>query len=82
MYVWYQLYRFGTRPDSIYPAPIRFVIMSVMPFALIASVPAKWVLFQTSWFWFFWVIFVGILFLYLSHLFWNFALKRYSSASS
>jgi ABC-2 type transport system permease protein len=82
MYVWFQLYRFGTRPDSIYPGAIRFVIMSVMPFALIASIPAKWLLFQASWLWFFWAIFVGFSFLYLSHLFWNFALRRYSSASS
>jgi ABC-2 type transport system permease protein len=82
MYVWYQLYRFGTRPDSIYPMGIRFVIMSIMPFALIASVPAKWLIFHISWLWFFWSIFVGLLFLYFSHLFWNFALKRYSSASS
>lgn len=82
MYVWYQLYRFGTRPDSIYPTAIRYLIMSVLPFALIASVPAKWLLFQTSWFWYFWAIFIGVSFLFISHLFWNFALKRYSSASS
>jgi ABC-2 type transport system permease protein len=82
MSIWYQLYRFGSRPDAIYPTAIRFVILSALPFALIASVPARWLLFQASWGWYFWSIFVGISFLFLSHLFWNFALKHYSSASS
>jgi ABC-2 type transport system permease protein len=82
MYVWYQIYRFGTRPDSIYPSAIRLMIVSVLPFALIASVPAKWLLFQTSWGWYFWSIFVSLIFLYFSHWFWQNSLKKYSSASS
>ena len=81
-YVWYNLYRLATRPDAIYPNYIRYVILSFVPVAFIASVPAGILLGQESP----WMILASLIlaggFLYLSNLFWKLALKNYSSASS
>ncbi len=81
-FVWYQLYRLGTRPDPIYPPGLRLIVLTVFPVAFFASVPARVLiegieprlLLAAP------VLAVGLLF--LSHLFWERALRQYSSASS
>ena len=39
--LYYQFFGFATKPDAIYPRGVRLVIMSVLPFAFIGSVPAR-----------------------------------------
>src|SRR5690606_37865289 len=44
-YVWYQFYRLGTRPHSLYPTWLRAVVVFVVPVGLIVSVPSYHLLF-------------------------------------
>jgi ABC-2 type transport system permease protein len=46
-YLWYQIYRFGTRPHNIYPYWLRYLVISFIPVGFIASVPAQ-LLLQTA----------------------------------
>lgn len=81
-YVWYQLYRLGTRPDSLYPPYIRYAILSVLPVAFIASIPSRVLLEEFDWTWMAAAIAIAIVFLSFARWFWGIALKNYSSASS
>jgi ABC-2 type transport system permease protein len=78
----FTLHRFAERPHQIFTGPLRFVLLSVVPFALIASVPAQ-VLFGPhrlagllNIFGVFVVLMATIAWV------WNKALRSYSSASS
>lgn len=44
MYLWYQLYKLGLRPDGIYVPWLRVVVLTVIPVGFVASVPARAVL--------------------------------------
>lgn len=81
-YVWYNLYKLGTRPDSIYPTWLRYILLSFIPVAFFASVPARLVMGTASA----WLILVGVAistsFVYATTRFWKYALTFYSSASS
>ena len=81
-YIWYQLYRLGTRPDSIYPLVLRYTVLSVLPIAFLASVPARLILNRASP----WMALLGVglsvTLLFISHRVWNYGLRQYSSASS
>ncbi|MGE0634175.1 MAG: ABC transporter permease [Pseudobdellovibrionaceae bacterium] len=81
-YVWYQLYRIGTRPDNLYPPYLRYLILSVIPVGFIASVPATVLLNEPDFRWIAGGIALGLVFFTLSRAYWNYALKSYSSASS
>ena len=81
-FVWYQLYRFGTRPDAMYPNFLRYALLSFVPVAFIASVPSRFLVEGIQWDLFFGGIIVSCTLLFLTSKFWNFALKKYSSASS
>ncbi len=81
-YIWYTLYRIGTRPDSLYPNWLRYMILSFIPVAFIASVPARLIIGGFDPILFFGAVVLAIVFLYLSTKWWNFTLKFYSSASS
>lgn len=81
-FIWYQLYKVGTRPDSLYNPWVRYVILSIIPVGLIASIPARSILDPPHWGLFLWTILMAPLCIYVSHRFWNFCLKYYSSASS
>lgn len=81
-YVWYQIYRLGTRPDTIYPQWLRYTVLTILPVGFLASVPARLVL-ETSNIWLFaGTIGVATAALYLSTRYWNFVVRSYSSASS
>ena len=81
-YLWFQFYKLGTRPDSLFPRWLRYLILSAIPVAFIASVPAGIVLGRLPTQWALIGIALTIFILSVSHWFWNFALSRYSSASS
>ncbi|MBP7845529.1 MAG: ABC-2 family transporter protein [Proteobacteria bacterium] len=81
-YVWYQFYRFGTRPDQIYPNALRYVFLSVLPIAFMASVPARIFSGKGSIEYFIAGICVPLTLLFLVSQCWNKVIKRYSSASS
>lgn len=81
-YVWYQVYRLGLRPDSIYAPWLRGIILSAIPVGMVASIPARAVLGEPEWGLYLWSIFLGFFFLKISQIFWKFCLKKYTSASS
>lgn len=81
-YVWYQIYRLGTRPDAVYPPWLRYAILTVVPVAFIASVPARLLLEPPSAALLAGAFAVSAVSVYLSTRFWRFALRFYSSASS
>jgi len=81
-YLWYEMYRLGTRPDNIYPAWLRYLVLTAIPVGFIASVPARIVISGMNWGLIFSAWGITLTLLFLINKFWTFALKRYSSASS
>ncbi len=81
-FVWYQLYRLGMRPDSIYLRWLQIIILTILPVGLIASVPARAILDPPETWVYVWSLAAAPLSLWLSSRFWKFALTRYQSASS
>ncbi len=81
-YIWYQLYRLGTRPDTVYPKVLRYAVLSVLPIAFLASVPAQVILNRTGPEMVLWGIALASLMLAVSSWIWKTGLKRYASASS
>lgn len=80
--LYYNLFTLATKPDRMYPQILRYIIMTALPFALIASIPARALLEglsqETK-------LAVGGSLLgltLLSGLLWKRGLLRYQSASS
>jgi ABC-2 type transport system permease protein len=81
-YVWYQIYRLGTRPDTIYPSWLRYTVLTIVPVGFLASVPARLILSTPDLPLLTASVGLAIFLVYLSTRYWKFALKFYSSASS
>jgi ABC-2 type transport system permease protein len=81
-FIFYQIYRLGMRPDSIYFPWLKFLILTVLPVGMVASVPAR-VLINPGDYWLpLWAVILSPIMIYVSHRFWRFCLSYYSSASS
>ena len=81
-FIWWQIYRLGLRPDSIYQPKIRTVLLTLLPVATIVSIPARAIIEEPNLKLLLWPIVLTPVLLYLSHRFWQYSLKFYSSASS
>jgi ABC-2 type transport system permease protein len=81
-YIWYQLYRLGTRPDTIFPQWLRYVAFTFLPVAFIASVPARLILNAPDPILLGGAIMTASFAVYLTTRYWQYTLKFYSSASS
>jgi ABC-2 type transport system permease protein len=81
-FVWYQIYRLGTRPDILYPFKLRLVLMTVLPMAFFASVPARALINGVSVLELLAAATVVTVFLTLASWGWHKALRHYASASS
>lgn len=81
-FLWWQIYKVGMRPDSSYVPWMRWVILTILPVGLVISVPARALLNPPDIILLLWPIVLMPILLYLSHRFWQFGLKYYSSASS
>ncbi|MCB1320131.1 MAG: ABC-2 family transporter protein [Leptospiraceae bacterium] len=79
--VW-SLQRFMERPDRIFYGWVRRILVSVLPFALIASVPAHFFLDQPDWTLIVHISAVSTGLFLLVYWFWRRGLRAYSSASS
>lgn len=82
-YLWYQVYRLGLRPDSIYHPSVRVLILTVLPVGLVASLPTRVLLLEDQpipWI----LLALGSTFFlnFLARKLWLYSLKFYSSASS
>lgn len=80
--LYYQFFAFATKPDTIYPKAIRYLIMTGLPFAFIGSVPARALLHGLETHEYVWIAAVILGFTTVNSLLWKAGLKRYQSASS
>lgn len=81
-FLWWQIYKLGMRPDSMYNPFIKYLILTALPVGVIVSIPARALLNPPELTYLLWPLILGPLLIYGTHRFWNFALKFYSSASS
>ncbi len=79
---WYQIYRLATRPDAVYPGWLRWVVFSILPVGFVASVPTRLLIGRGSEWFLAAALALAAVSLTLSRVWWAWALKRYSSASS
>jgi ABC-2 type transport system permease protein len=80
--LYYQFFQIATKPDSIYPNLLRYVILSALPFGFIASVPARALLYGLSGIEYIALGSVLVVFTAFNVVMWNRGLRRYQSASS
>ena len=80
--LYYQFFAFATKPDTIYPPAIRYLILTALPFAFIGSVPARALLYGLEFHEYLRLVLVLLSFLLLNSFLWKKALIRYQSASS
>jgi ABC-2 type transport system permease protein len=72
----------GRYPVSAYPPALRLVFVFVLPVAFMTTVPSQALLGQGSWHWALGSVLMAAVSLIASRLFWRFALRHYTSASS
>jgi ABC-2 type transport system permease protein len=80
--LYYQFFGFATKPDAIYPRGVRLVIMTILPFAFIGSVPARALLHGLKWSEYGILTCMLLGFFCLNQWLWKKGLQRYQSASS
>jgi ABC-type uncharacterized transport system permease subunit len=80
--IFYSMSRFMERPDRIFTGWVRRLLVSVLPFCLIASFPARIFLEGLRWsvLAHFLIVIAGVFGVIL--FVWNLGLRSYSSASS
>lgn len=84
VYGYFNFLQIARYPDVIFPRAFRFVFGWIVPVIIVANIPARLLLKplgQPAWLIFHLVI-AGSAALFFSRVFWQFALRRYSSASS
>ncbi len=80
--LYYQFFAFATKPDTLYPKAIRYLILTALPFAFIGSVPARALLYGLELKEYMMLFSVLFTFILLNSFLWQRGLKRYQSASS
>ena len=81
-FLWWQVYRLGMRPDSMYNPYLKYALLTVLPVGAIVSIPARALLNPPELTYLLWPLLLAPILIYGTHRFWNYALKFYSSASS
>ncbi|MEA9357406.1 ABC-2 family transporter protein [Bacteriovorax sp. PP10] len=81
-FLWWQIYKLGMRPDSMYNPYMKMVVLTALPVGVIISIPARALLNPPELTYLLWPLILAPMLVYGTHRFWNFALKFYSSASS
>jgi ABC-2 type transport system permease protein len=72
----------GRYPVQAYPPGLRILFTFVLPVAFLTTVPAQALLGEASWTWSLGSLAVAAISLLGTRLFWQFALRHYTSASS
>src|SRR5256714_960405 len=84
VYGYFNFLHIARYPDVIFPRIFRFIFGWIIPVIIVANIPAKLLirpLGQPAWLMFHLVV-AGTFAFVLSRIFWRFALRHYSSASS
>lgn len=80
--IYFSLLILAERPDGIFQGVLRKLFVTVIPFSLIASVPAR-LIFEESWHKHLWhLVAMGLFFAGVIKILWARGLRAYSSASS
>jgi len=80
--LFYAVFEVARFPVSAYPSWLRATFTFVVPVAFMTTVPASAASGITDWALALWAPIIAMGGLWASHLFWQFALKHYTSASS
>ncbi len=80
--LYYQLYALANKPSGLYPASIRFVIKTALPFAFMGSLPVLSVTGKLPLQDYLLVAVILVVYTFLARTLWKRGLKRYQSASS
>lgn len=72
----------SNKPFSIFTGVWKIFFLTVIPLAFMTSFPAQSLMGEFEIWWILTAVVLAVLFLLAAKLFWNFALKHYSSASS
>ena len=85
-YVWYSLFRLGLRPDGIYSSfmggALRKILIFILPFAMIASIPTRFLLEPLNPALLIWALVMPLILFNLTNRYWQYCLRNYTSASS
>ena len=84
VYGYFNFLNIARYPDTIYPRLFKFIFSWLIPVIIVANIPARLLiksLDQPAWLMFQLVVASSIIFAF-SRIFWRFALRHYSSASS
>jgi ABC-2 type transport system permease protein len=84
VYGYFNFLHIARYPDVIFPRVFRFIFGWIIPVIIVANIPARLLikpLGQPAWLMFHLVL-AGTIAFVLSRIFWRFALRHYSSASS
>lgn len=74
-------YRIARFPIDIY-GKLKIIFLTIIPIGLASYLSARALLSKLDWWWIIYATALSFMFLFSAIKFWNFALKRYSSASS
>lgn len=77
-----QILFMSKNPASVFTGVWRVIFMTILPIAFMVSFPSSVLLGDLQLWWLPASLVLAVVFLKSSNLFWNFALKKYSSASS
>ena len=77
-----QLLSMARNPYSFFTGVWRIIFLTVLPISFMVSFPAQALMNDLSLWWFPSAFILAALFLVFSNVFWKFALRKYSSASS
>lgn len=80
MWLFFELYRLGFRPESFYGAWLRRLLLSVFPAAFFVSVPTQLALGKLGGFWYFWPWFVACVSMSLALFLWRRGIRRFEGA--
>lgn len=80
--LYYHFFTLATKPDTIYPKMIRYLVLTAIPFAFIGSVPARALLHGLELHDGLHIALVLVGFTLINRALWNKGLQRYQSASS
>lgn len=80
--LYYQFFAFATKPDTLYPKAIRYLILTALPFAFIGSIPTRAVLHGLEPIEICSILAVLTFFFVMNRLLWKAGLRRYQSVSS
>jgi ABC-2 type transport system permease protein len=84
VYGYFNFLNIARYPDAIFPPLFRFIFGWIVPVVVVANIPARLLikpLGQPFWLMFHLIV-ASVIISWLSRIFWRFALRRYSSASS